>query len=86
MNNHIYGSPGPLVGASSLPKGPQSPVALSTLEAARYVGVSPQTLRTARSVARNGKFQGPPYSRLGRRIVYRVSDLQLWLEQNLVGG
>ncbi len=52
------------------------PGALSTPLAAEYVGLSPATLETMR--IRGG---GPPFSKLGRRVVYRREDLDEWLTE-----
>jgi hypothetical protein len=43
--------------------------------AARFVGLSESTLAKLRL---NGN--GPVYCKLGRRVVYRPSDLELWLQ------
>ena len=48
--------------------------AFSTPLAADYLGLSPATLETLRS--RGG---GPPFVKLGRRVVYRREDLDAWL-------
>jgi hypothetical protein len=50
------------------------PGAYSTPLAADYLGLSPATLETLR--IRGG---GPPFSKLGRRVVYRREDLDAWL-------
>lgn len=55
--------------------------ALSTLDAAEYVGVARATLKKWRTIG-----DGPPYVRAGSKIVYRIVDLDAWLEANLVGG
>jgi DNA-binding transcriptional MerR regulator len=50
---------------------------LSSAEAARYLGIRPQTLRLYRH-----KGLGPPYARLGGlrgRAVYCADDLEEWL-------
>ncbi len=52
------------------------PGALSTPLAAEYLGLSPATLETLRT--RGG---GPPFVKLGRRVVYRREDLEAWLAQ-----
>ena len=52
------------------------PGALSTPLAAEYVGLSPATLETMR--IRGG---GPPFVKLGRRVVYRRDDLDAWLDE-----
>jgi predicted DNA-binding transcriptional regulator AlpA len=48
---------------------------LSTKDAARFVGLSDSTLAKLRL---NGN--GPVYCKLGRRVVYRMPDLEQWLE------
>ena len=48
--------------------------ALPTPEAAASTGMSPKTLETMR--CRGG---GPPFVKLGRRVVYRREDLDVWL-------
>lgn len=50
--------------------------ALSTPAAAEYLGLSPATLETMRS--RGG---GPPFVKLGRRVVYQREDLDAWLDE-----
>ena len=52
---------------------------LSTKEAAALLGLHPMTLAKQRA---EGK--GAVYSRLGRRIVYEVSDLQAYVKANKV--
>ncbi len=47
---------------------------LPTLAAAAYLALSPATLETLRS--RGG---GPPFVKLGRRVVYRREELDQWL-------
>ncbi|WP_415713056.1 helix-turn-helix domain-containing protein [Maridesulfovibrio sp.] len=46
-------------------------------EAAKLVGVSPNTLRNWRVQKR-----GPEYSKIGTKVVYEVSKLRKWLEAN----
>jgi len=48
---------------------------VSTKIAARLVGLSERTLAKLRL---NGN--GPVYCKLGRRVVYRTSDLEQWLQ------
>lgn len=55
--------------------------ALDTLHSAEYTGVARATLKKWRATG-----DGPPYVRIGSKIVYRVADLDAWLEANLVGG
>lgn len=45
---------------------------LSDSEAAVFMGLAPRSLRNARS---KGAGPRPPFVRVGRRIVYQVSDL-----------
>lgn len=47
--------------------------------AAMYLALSKRTLEVYR---RRG--EGPPYARVGRRIIYRLPDLDKWVEQKLV--
>ncbi|MDA0334273.1 MAG: helix-turn-helix domain-containing protein [bacterium] len=49
------------------------------LDAARILCLSPGTLRNWRSMSR-----GPRFARVGRRIVYRVADLDDWLTEHTV--
>jgi hypothetical protein len=61
-----------------------SPGGLPSAAAASYIGVAPKTLSNWRALG-----EGPPYVRLGKahaRIVYRVSDLDRYLEERVVGG
>src|SRR5262249_42656459 len=52
--------------------------ALTAAEAAKIVGVAPSTLAKLRL---NGN--GPIYCKLGRRVVYRRPDLEVWLESRV---
>jgi predicted DNA-binding transcriptional regulator AlpA len=54
------------------------PKVISAKAAARFVGLSASTLAKLRL---NGN--GPAYCKLGRRVVYRVSDLESWLESRV---
>ena len=49
---------------------------LRTPEAARFVGISIRTLEKHRIYG-----TGPRYSKLGGRVVYRVEDLQAWVDR-----
>ncbi len=49
---------------------------LRTPEAARIVGLSIRTLEKHRIYG-----TGPRYSRLGGRVVYKLEDLQVWVER-----
>ena len=48
---------------------------LRTPEAARVVGLSLRTLEKHRTYG-----TGPRYSKLGGRVVYRLEDLQSWVD------
>ncbi len=48
---------------------------LRTPEASRFVGLSIRTLEKHRIYG-----TGPRYSKLGGRVVYRVEDLQAWVD------
>lgn len=50
---------------------------LRTAEAAAYCGSSASTFEKLRITG-----GGPPYSKIGRRVVYRVEDLDAWLAAN----
>lgn len=56
-----------------------TPVALNTHEAATYLGLSAPTLHRWRAAG-----TGPRYAKLGGAVVYRVVDLDSWLESKLV--
>ena len=62
------------------PSPPHSlPPALDEAEAAAVLGVHPRTLANWRSQRR-----GPRYVAVGRRRVYRISDLEEYLEAHTV--
>jgi hypothetical protein len=50
---------------------------LRTLEAARFLGLSPRTLEKHRCYG-----TGPIYRKLGGRIVYSINDLQAWADSS----
>ena len=50
------------------------PLALDTKGAAAYLALEPATLEDWRMK----QDQGPPFRRLGRRVVYMVADLEAW--------
>lgn len=54
-----------------------SRAALPVNAAASYLGLSASTLNKLRLTG-----AGPAYSKLGRRVVYRQSDLDVWLESH----
>lgn len=55
---------------------------LSRKEAAEYLGLQEQTLAAWASTKRYDL----PYIRVGRRIRYRISDLEKFLERGTVGA
>jgi len=52
---------------------------LTTRHAAEYLGVACVTLTVWRSQGR-----GPRYLRLGRLVRYRISDLDEWLQEQII--
>ena len=48
---------------------------LNTLEAAAYCGSSASTFEKLRLTG-----GGPVYSKIGRRVVYRLADLDAWVD------
>ncbi len=52
---------------------------LDVKETGAFLGICPRTLDNWRSQGR-----GPRYIRVGRRIVYRVEDLEAYLESRTV--
>jgi predicted DNA-binding transcriptional regulator AlpA len=47
---------------------------LNEEEAAKYLRLSPRTLQK-----RRGDGFGPPFIKLGGRVVYRIADLDAWV-------
>ena len=56
-----------------------SPIKLNRREAAEYIGASYPTLCTWASVG-----GGPPYIKVGRKVVYMRSDLDAWMDSRRV--
>ena len=54
----------------------------SRKEAATYLGISPQTL----AVWACNKRYDLPFIKIGRRVMYRLADLQAFIERNTIGG
>lgn len=55
--------------------------ALSSRKAAEFLATTPGVLAVWRS-----RGDGPPYARIGRKIVYRVRDLNEFLAERVVGA
>lgn len=56
------------------------PRAISEKDAATYLGISRFSLRQGRcNGRRDNSMPPPPYVRVGRRILYIISDLDRWL-------
>jgi excisionase family DNA binding protein len=54
--------------------------ALSTKEAAVYLDMSTSYLTKARTEGNIGnRTPGPPYHKVGRRVLYKIEDLDEWL-------
>lgn len=66
-------------GDSPAHRQPVAPAVLREEDAARYIGRSRAFLKRAR---REGR--GPAVVRIGRSIVYRLVDLDAWLEAHVV--
>jgi predicted DNA-binding transcriptional regulator AlpA len=58
-----------------------SPRNLSVEEAARFVGVSVSVLNKSRVYG-----GGPRYLKLGRRVLYEVTELEAWLASHRRGS
>ena len=53
--------------------------------AAKYIGMSESFLRKDRSEGpRKNHTPGPPFLKIGRRVVYLIDDLDEWLEKHRV--
>lgn len=59
-----------------------SPKVLGTVDAARYIGMSPSYLRRARTEGTlKGRTPAPPHYKVGtRKVLYKVEDLDRWIE------
>ena len=56
---------------------------LTTEQAAAHLAVPARTLQAWRS---KGRYSGPPYVRLSSHVRYRISDLDAWVAERVVGG
>jgi hypothetical protein len=55
---------------------------LSEAEAATYIGMSRSFLRQARMDGeRQNRTPGPPFTKIGRKVLYLKDDLDNWLER-----
>ena len=50
-------------------------------ELARRTGIAAKTWQRWR-----GESEGPPYSKLGRRVLYRWADVEAWIANRRVGA
>lgn len=55
----------------------QNPIVLKAGQVAERLGLSESTLAKMRLSG-----DGPPYSKLGRRVVYRPEDIEAWIASN----
>jgi len=65
------------VDGETVPQASNDQRVLRTAQAAAYCGSSASTFEKLRLTG-----GGPVYSKIGRRVVYRVEDLDSWLTQN----
>ena len=56
-----------------------TPKALSTKDAAIYLGMSESYLEKARCIGKGTP--GPSYYKRGKKVLYKVEDLDRWFEQ-----
>lgn len=54
-----------------------NPIVLNAGQVADRLGLSPSTLAKMRLSG-----DGPPYAKLGRRVVYRPEDIEAWIAAN----
>jgi excisionase family DNA binding protein len=52
---------------------------LNQSEAAKILGLSTRTLERLRLTG-----EGPPFAKLGRRVLYRPADLNAWVAERIV--
>ena len=59
--------------------------ALNEKQASAYIGMSVSFLQKNRmNGTLQGRHPGPPYAKLGKRVVYLREDLDAWLNSHLV--
>lgn len=52
---------------------------MTTAEVGEFTRLSVETLRYFRQLG-----EGPPYAKLGRRVMYRRADVEAWIEAAVV--
>jgi predicted DNA-binding transcriptional regulator AlpA len=57
---------------------------MRSAQAARYTGLSESTLAKLRM--RHNRADGPKYLKITGCVVYRRADLDVWMDQHIVGG
>jgi len=61
---------------------------LSTKEAAPYIGMTPGSIPVMRHLVSKGTVSPsalPPHLKIGRRVLYRVSDIEKWQDTKVMG-
>jgi len=62
-----------------------TPKAVKEHDAAAYIGMSVAYLRQSRMQGnRHNHTSAPPFVKAGKAVIYRVADLDAWLEENLI--
>lgn len=62
------------------------PVALDTIKTAKYTGLSESFFKKARVDGHlPGKTPSPPWLKIGKKVLYKIEDLDLWLNQHRQG-
>jgi len=56
-------------------------IALTTAEAAVFLGIGENTLANSRYGQAIGGRPGPKYRKVGKKVLYLVTDLEAWIEQ-----
>lgn len=73
--------------ATTEAQAPARAMLVSEPHAAHLLGVAPGTLKAARlRRLPDNPLRALPYLRIGRAIRYRFSDIEAWVESNVVGG
>jgi predicted DNA-binding transcriptional regulator AlpA len=66
------------LGTTSKPQGKRGQRYVRDVEAAKYLGVSPATLRSWRSKRLTS---GPPVTRMGNMVMYSLKSLEQYMEE-----